>query len=212
MRKLYLAFVISAFTCISAQAQDEILLQFSHNYFRSDPFQGQFSSFIQHLVSDPGITEKDFNKRTDTSLFYFLGVYKNYNPFFFKPKRVQIQLEEAVIRYNDSLHVQDTILVYQLMAYNDDTKDGRQELKKEFDKINRKYGKKFYDHKYDDLKSDDYVIGGIHHYFVAWHGLAPVSVLWQEDKEKKEVILSLTIRMKTSNNYATLPAPLYKTK
>lgn len=212
MRKIYVCLIFSSLFFLSSSAQEEVLYQFSHDYFRTDPFNGQFSAFMQRLLNDPAIQDKDSKKRSDTSLFYFFGTYKNYNPFFFKPKRVEILLEETVIAYSDSVSTKDTILVYQLMAYNDNTDAGKREIKKEVDKINRQYNKKFFDRKFKEIKKGETVNGEIHNYFLQWYGLAPLSIAWINIAETKEVVLNITMRMKTSDNLAVLAAPLYNSK
>lgn len=183
------------------------LYQFSKSYFRSNPFMGEFSSFLKHLINDPDIHDKKTQQRTDSTFFYFYGVYNTFNPFFFKPKRVDILLEEASVKYTDSLPP-DTILVYQLIAYTDESK-GKQEVQKEFEKIHRQYNKKFTNSNYRDLKTGEEISGGLHNYFVPLAALAPVSTIWSFLEETKEYILHITLRIKTSENRATLPAALY---
>lgn len=204
MRKILLTFFITSFCVTSAFAQ-EGLFQFSKIYFRSNPFAGNFSGFLHHLLNDPSLLEKETQKRTDTSLFYFSGLYKNYNPFFFKPVKVQILLQEAAVNYGDSLTT-DTIFIYQLVAYADGTEKGEQEVKREFEKIHRVFNKKFYNSNYEDLKNGE-SSGGIHNYFVAHSTLAPATTIWT--KLNDEFVLNITLRFKTSENRAVLAASLY---
>ena len=204
MRKSLLSLFVISFYFSPSFAQ-ESLFQFSKNYFRSDPFVGHFSSFLNHLLNDPSLFEKELKKRTDTSLFYFLGTYKNHNPFFFKPKKLQIQLEQVSVNYGDSL-ANDTIFIYQLLAYADDTEKAKQEIKKEFEKIHRVFNKKFYDSNYQDMKSGDGITGGMHNYFVAYSPLAPASTLWI--KTDNQLVLNITLRFKANENRAVLAASL----
>ena len=207
MRKKLLLFFIISF-CFTQSFAQEGLYQFTKSYFRSDPFEGEFSAFLKHLLKDPVITNRQTLHRTDSSLFSFFGVYNNYNPFFFKPERIEILLEEAPIQYADSIPV-DTIFVYQLFAYADGNNTGKLEVKKEFEKIQRKFNKKFdYDNN-EELKTGLEITGGIHNYFVAYSALAPVSVAWSMLKDTVETVLNLTIRMKSSGNKAILAAPFY---
>ena len=204
MRKTLLSlFVISFyFTPVFPQ---ESLFQFSKNYFRSDPFVGNFNSFLDHLLNDPSLFEKELKKRTDTSLFYFSGIYKDHNPFFFKPKKLQIQLQQVSVNYGDSL-ANDTIFIYQLIAYAEDTEKGKAEIKKEFEKIHRVFNKKFYDSNYQDVKSGVTINGVLHKYFVDYSPLSPASTLWI--KQDNEVVLNITLRFKASENRAVLAASL----
>ena len=66
------------------------LYKFADEYFRSDPFKGQFSSFLKHLINDPDISEKTYLKKNRYFFYIFYGTYKNYNPFFFKPKAIEV--------------------------------------------------------------------------------------------------------------------------
>lgn len=205
--KKYLLSVFFILFFYNASFSQEGLYQFSKSYFRSDPLIGSFSGFLKHLMNDPAITNKRIRQRTDSTFFYFFGVYNNYNPFFFKPKRVEILLEETSIKYIDSLPA-DTILVYQLLAYTDGSK-GKQEVKKEFEKIHRQYNKKFDDSNYQDLKTGEDTTGGLHNYFVSFAGIAPVSTLWGILKDTNEYILNIIFRIKSSENRTVLPVTLY---
>ncbi|HKZ66968.1 MAG TPA: hypothetical protein VJ111_11450 [Chitinophagaceae bacterium] len=205
--KKYLLNVFFILFFYNASFSQEGLYQFSKSYFRSDPLIGSFSGFLKHLMNDPAITNKRIRQRTDSTFFYFFGVYNNYNPFFFKPKRVEILLEETSIKYIDSLPA-DTILVYQLLAYTDGSK-GKQEVKKEFEKIHRQYNKKFDDSNYQDLKTGEDTTGGLHNYFVSFAGIAPVSTLWGILKDTNEYILNIIFRIKSSENRTVLPVTLY---
>lgn len=190
-------------------ANFEGLYNFSKSYFRSDPFSREFSSFLKHLINDPDIYNKVVQKRTDTSLYSFSGIYKSYNPFFFKPKRVEVLLEETSIQYDDSLHTTDTVFMYQLMAYADDDDKSMKEIKKEFEKIHRQNNKKFYDSKYWEEKKVNEVTVAAHHYFVALHQLSPLSVVWGKLEKSHETVLNITLRIKMSGNETILPAPFF---
>ncbi len=212
MNKLYFTLSLFLFLSVRAAAQQEGLYQFAHSYFRSDPFQGQFSRFMEHLMKDPGITEKRTRLRSDTSLFYFFGVYSNYNPFFFKPKRMEVLLEEMPVQYVDSLPPQDTILVYQLVAYGENSEKGLKEIKKEFEKIHRQYKRRFFDSNYHEFKENAAVTGAMYNYFVPLHGLSPLTIAWGKLEGPDAPILNITLRMKTSENMTVLPVPLYHAK
>lgn len=206
MKKILLLFTLIILLHSASFSQDG-LFQFSKSYFRSDPFAGNFSGFVKHLINDPAILNKQLVHRTDTSLFYFFGTYTNYNPFFFKPKRIEVRLQESPIHYADSLPT-DTILVYQLTAYAEPGDVGKQEVKKEFEKIHRQINKKFYSSNNMDLKTGTTITGGAHNYFVGYASLAPVSVLWATLDDTNEPVLNIILRMKSSNNRAVLATSL----
>jgi hypothetical protein len=205
MRKILLSFFIVSFSSSFSFAQDG-LRQFSKSYYRSDPFIGEFSDFLNHLINDPLLREKEMQKRTDTSLFYFSGIYTNYNPFFFKPKKIELLLQETSVNYTDSLP-HDTIFIYQLLAYADSNDKGQQAVKKEFEKIHRVFNKRFYKSNYQNLKTGEVITGGLHNYFVSYSGLAPVSVAW--GKLENDFVLNISLRIKYNANRAVLPASFY---
>jgi len=209
MNKFYFIALLSIGISLKASAQFEGLQLFTHTYFRSDPFLGQFSAFMNHLTKDPAIEDKQIKLRTDTSFFSFTGLFTKYNPFSFKPAKLEISLEEMPVHYSDSLPVGDTLLIYQLTAYAEASENGEKEIKKEFEKINRRYAKRFFDSNYKEFKQEGVVSGGMHNYFVPMHGVAPLSVTWGILAGTKQPVLNITIRMKTSDNYAVLPVPLY---
>ena len=205
MGKILLSLIIISFCAGQSFAQDG-LYQFSKSYYRSDPLIGEFSGFLDHLLKDPSLQDKEIQKRTDSSLFYFSGFYTNYNPFFFKPKKLQILLQETAVQYADSLP-HDTIFIYQLLAYAGSDAKGQREVKREFEKIHRVFNKRFYNSNYQDLKKGEAIAGGMHNYFVAFSGLAPISTAW--GKLDNDFVLNISLRFKASQNRAVLAASLY---
>ncbi|HEY6503322.1 MAG TPA: hypothetical protein VIZ28_05050, partial [Chitinophagaceae bacterium] len=179
----------------------------SHSYFRSDPFENEFSSFLKQLLSDPALTDKIIEKRTDTSLFFFQGTYNKYNPFFFKPKKVVVVLTEIPVEL-DSLKT-DTIYSYQLLAYNNDSKEGIEEVKKEFEKIYRRYKGSFKNTSHSENLSGNGLPSVTYNFFDPYYAVAPFAISWAGPNADKEICLILTIRMNTKDNKATLPVPLY---
>lgn len=215
IKKLF-SLLILYITCAPAQSQQVLtdlqwkhLNRFSKSYFRSDPFTGEFSGFLTHLINDPLLTRKNTRKRTDSTLYSFNGVFTNYNPFFFKPKRVEILLEETPVQYDDSPAGTDTLFTYQLIAYADNTNKGKEEITREFEKIHRQNKNKYYDSNYREIKEGDEVTITLHNYFVPAHLLSPLSIALIKLKQTNEIALNLTLRFKLSENKAILPAPLY---
>jgi len=192
--------------CFTSYSQSPVY-KIAHDYFRSDPFRDEFSSFLKHLLNDPTITDKILEKKTDTSLFYFQGTYTSHNPFFFKPSKVEVLLMETPIQL-DSL-ISDTIYTYQLLAYNNDTKDGTQEVKKEFEKIYRRHKGGFFRNTYMENPASSELKGVTYNFFDPLHAVAPFALTWCESGESKEMCLVLTIRMSAYNNKAILPVPFY---
>lgn len=210
MKKFYLILLLSIGLCATSSAQFEGLYQFTHSYFRSDPFLGQFSAFMKHLTTDQAITIKKTNLRTDSSLFSFSGIYEKFNPFFFKPGKVQVMLKEAPVQYSDSLATADTILVYQLTAFAEAGEKGMRDVRNEFEKIHRNYKRRFFDFNSNEFKDDNNnMTGALHNYFVPMHGLAPLTVAWGVEEKSQKPVLIITLRLKTTDNLPALPVPLY---
>lgn len=205
MRKIYSLSFAVLFCCLSHS--QETVFKITREYFRSDPFRGEFSGFVNHLFNDPSITNKITEKRTDTSLFYFQGTYTSYNPFFFKPKRVEVILTELEVDL-DTLG-KDTIYTYQLLAYTDATKDGTEEIKKEFEKIYKHYKNGFRRSEYTEDPPGSKFKGISYNFFDQLHVISPFAISRYEIDETKEACLILTIRMDTYKNQAMLPIPSY---
>jgi hypothetical protein len=219
--KRYLLITLSLLSALVIHAQEEedvvtsrpgggsvALQKIIKEYFRSDPFRNEFSAFLRHLMNDPTIKNKHVYQRTDTSLFYMTGTYTSHNPFFFKPGQVDVILAENAVSYDDSLKVKDTIFAYQIVAYAPRTKEALQEVKKEFDKIHRRYNKNFSSNKYDETKKGDSVSLAAYHYFDKWHLLSPFTLAWGITNAG-DIAISISIRIKRRGNEAILPAPLY---
>ncbi|HEX7845345.1 MAG TPA: hypothetical protein VF476_06040 [Chitinophagaceae bacterium] len=204
MKKFYLLVLLAL--NVSAHSQDAVK-KVSKNYFRSDPFAMEFSSFLKHLINDPTLKDKELYQRSDTGLFYLHGFYSSHNPFFFKPKKVEVVLAEVEMQYADTLPDKDTIMLYQLVAYSEPDADGIKEVKREFEKLHKSLNKGFSSTKYQEQKSGGEVVGAWYNYFVPTHAVAPVSIMWGKTKVPGEVALNITIRMKPSYNQATLAAP-----
>ena len=200
------------FLCITIFCNSqETLLKFTHSYFRSDPYKGTFSSFVNHLLNDPDIKEKETYQRTDTSFFYFLGKYNKFNPFFFKPTRLEVLLTEVPMEFTEGpMPGTDTFFVYQLLAFMDYTKDGINDVKKECEKISRQYKKKFFDANYSEMKKGEEVVGAVNNFFIPNYGIAPVSIAWGKMPNENSAVLNITLRIKSSNNLAVSPRPLYQ--
>ena len=199
--------LFSVLLICSAGYSQEIVFKISKSYFRSDPFRSEFSAFMKHLVNDPFIKDKVIEKRTDTSLFYFGGTYTSdvFNPFFFKPKRMEVVLSEAPIKLDST--VTDTIFVYELFVYADNNKEGNEEITKEFDKILKRYKGHFLRSEHSENPPGAKLQGGTYNFFDHYHAISPFALALYGPTENKEMCMILTIRMDTHNNMAILAAP-----
>ena len=200
------------FTCIAIQSvgQDEdqqvpvtvhysgndYLLKIVRNYFRSDPYQNEFGFFLKHLMNDPTLITKTTRLKTDTSLFYFQGVYKNHNPFGFPSARTEVRLAEKDFVTDDSLSLKDTIMVYQLLGFSYNGKTGLEAVKGEFTKFNRRYAKHFTTQS-TDIKQGEEIVGGTQDYFIYGMLASPLTVTWIKlDEFQNAFIITLRLKIK----------------
>ncbi len=203
MKKIVL-FIAIIFLSNVSEAQ-QVLTQVAKYYFRINPFDQTIGQFLQRLINDPILINQSILKRTDTSLFYLRGDYKHYNPFFFKAKETQAVLAESETVLNDSLHLIDTIIIYQIAGYTEEGKEGEDDVKQEFEKFDRKYIKKFVKNDLKELKSDGGVYGAIRNYYLDFSFLSPLSVAWQRIGTSHENVFVITLRFKISGDVAVLP-------
>jgi hypothetical protein len=188
----------------SSHAQSEPIPQIIKHYFRSNPYHIKFSSFLNHLINDPTLSNKKIIRRTDTSFFFFQGNYTTHNPFGFKADRTEIRLAETEVAMDDSLPTMDTLLLYQLLGYSY-SKEGTATVKNEFSKFNRKYNKNLYSQD-AEIKRGNEVVGGIKNYFALVSPFSPISIAWARLDDLQSVF-TITIRIKVIENMATLPIP-----
>ncbi len=203
MRKLLLPLFL--LFCYGSFSQDAVK-KLTRQYFRSDPFATEFSSFLKHLMNDPSLKEKEIYQKTDTSLFFVYGAYDRHSPFFFKPERVEILLAETAVEYADSAKTKDTVFIYKLTAYGAKTAEGLKDVKKEFERIHKNISRQFYRSNHHDEKNGEEVISAWLNYFVPTHALSPVTLLWENDPAAQGPVVTIVVRLKIFENRAVLPA------
>src|SRR5215813_7432358 len=143
MKKIFSSVLLFTIAVSCYSQSDEPIFQITKSYFRSNPYKTHFSTFLNHLVSDPTLSNKTLTKRSDTSFFFFKGDYSAHNPFGYKADRTEIRLAETEFAMSDSLSTTDTLLIYQLLGYAYGS-EGPDAVKKEFAKFERKFCKNFY--------------------------------------------------------------------
>ncbi len=216
MKAFYLLFLTIVFNYCSAQdeplqngsiniqvIEPEGTIKITKDYFRSNPFDREFSKFLNHLMNDPALTNKALTRRTDSSFFFLKGEYINYSPYSFKADRTEVLLTETEIELKDSLHSKDTVFVYELLGYCYGGKEGMEGVKKEFVKCGRRYSKRFSDYESSGLKNGN-IIGEIRNYFNRFCIISPVSIVWAKLDDFQNVF-TITIRIKVKENHAILP-------
>ena len=197
--------VIIVCYCLTVTAYSQRKLQKAiHNYYRYDPFERSFSNFISSLINDPILTNKSVVKRTDSTLFFFKGEYKDYNPFAFKAIRTEVRLAEMEVESADSIPKIDTIMAYQIIGYTFKTGNGIQSVKSEFARFDRKYGDEFANKTTKDLLAGGHVEGMTCNYFLGNSAISPLTVTWG-NVSNNESIFVITIRLIKIQNQAMFP-------
>jgi hypothetical protein len=183
------------------------MLKITGEYFRSEPFNTDFSSFLKHLLNDPTLSDKIIKKRTDSNLFFFQGTYAKHNPYFFKPTKTKVTLTEMAVE-TDSAQV-DTIYNYQLLAFTEATTEGRKSIKKEFDKILKRFKSAFSNTTITENPDSTKMASTTYNFFANAYLVAPFALTIAGPSTSNEMCLILTVRMSVINNRARLPVSLY---
>ena len=204
MKKYPIIFVLTILFCHKATAQGTIN-DITKTYFRSDPFDKDFSKFLTHLLNDPTLINKTLIKRTDTNFFYFKGQYTLHNPFSYKAIRTEVILAETEIQITDSIPQTDTILLYQLLGYTKEGKQGYEETRKEFNKFKRKFGDYFLNMDSKELTKNNQVVGTISDFYSPFNLISPLTIAWAIFSQSDENVFAITIRIKVKENIAMLP-------
>jgi hypothetical protein len=181
----------------------------TEEYFRHNPFKTEFDQFLNKLISDPVLLEKDIRKKTDSTLFYLQGEYKSFLPFFFPATHCKIILSEQQ-EYTDSSQMEVyTYFVYQLIGYATPGKEGLNDIKEEFEKLNRRFRKGLNVIEQKELKRENEQSGIIVNYTYKDMIFYPLTIAWATTPGNKENIIALTIRFFMLDNKAYLPVPAY---
>src|SRR5690606_34762955 len=85
-------------------------------YFRVNPLNRPFHLFLSQVINDTAFTIARLEKRTDTSLFYMQGNYKNFNPFSFKTQVVQLIIADYIVKDDSSQKNIDTLITCRISA------------------------------------------------------------------------------------------------
>jgi len=175
---------------------NDYILKIVKNYFRSDPYQNEFGFFLKHLMNDPLLVTRETKLKTDTSFFYFQGVYKDFSPYGFLADRTEIRLAEKEFIIDDSLTVRDTLMVYQLLGLSYNGKAGLESVKNEFAKFNRHYSKHFITQS-SEIKQGAEIVGVTEDYFVYGVAASPLTVAWVKlDEFQNAFIITLRLKIK----------------
>ena len=177
----------------------------TEQYFRHDPFKTEFSQFLNKLINDPLLSQKEVIKTTDSTLFFLQGIYATHSPFFFPTISCKVVLAER-LEYPDSLSTRPArYFIYQLIGYAPTGEDGRKDVKKEFEKLNNRLKKGLQLAAEKDLTQSNGKAGMITNYTYGGMIFSPLTIAWTSTADKKENIVVLTVRFLMMNNQAYLP-------
>lgn len=173
-------------------------------YFRINPFEAQFSSFIKTLVSDSDLLNKTIILKTDSTTFFVNGYYKIFNPFSMNADRVdmvfaedqtEVVLKDIVMPY--------TYYTYQTMAFLDDTPINRKLLLKDFNRLKKQINRFSSKSDIQNLKGVNNIEDGeIANYYESRSIVYPATVSWQTISSTHQIVIALTVRLAVHNNRA----------
>lgn len=195
MKKLLLpVFILTACIAHSQSPVESV----SKTYFRTQPFNIRFSSFVTSLQQDPWFTREAYHRRTDSSFFFLAGTYKNFNPFRFLPKELRLVIAEEEIIHADSLKTPDTIINLQIIGVTDTGIANSKVVEKEFQRFHNSKGRHFSSNTHETFKSG----GEAYNYFISPFSISPVTIAWGR-LENYQYVFTITIRFKLQENTAT---------
>jgi hypothetical protein len=174
-------------------------------YYRSNPFNKDFGSFIKQLTSDPSLYDKQVSKITDTSLYFFEGWYKSHSPFFFKSEKTKIVFAERQLT-GDSINTGMSYFIYQLVSYATSNEEGRKDVESEYKKFTKKY-KKGFQETATTLINNSKSTGELSSFKMQGLAFSPLTAAWLTDENTKENMLIISILFIIVDNYAYLPIP-----
>lgn len=200
MKKFYLLLLVLSISTAHAQK----VYQIAQTYYRINPFNKEFSSFLIRLMDDPILINKTINKKTDSTLFFLEGTYTSHSPFFFKTTRTRIILAERE-DITDSIGEVNNIFLYQLVGYAPPGKEGVNDVQKEFDKFCNRYKKSPGGVNIREIKIQDKKTGEIRDYQLSNLIFSPLTIAWSTSKNNEENIFAITVRFTVVENRAYLP-------
>lgn len=201
MKYIIIHTVVLLFSCISnAQTPLDPVMK---SYFRENPFEISFSSFITSIQKDPWFSTESLHLRTDTSFFFLTGAYKNFNPFGFKANKVRLTIAEKDFYHTDSQKTLDTMIVIQLIGVLDTSISSTPLVAKEFKKFERKHASDFWrtDHSKDESSKN--IKWEINNYYYLSMSLAQLTIAWGRLPDSQEFSFIITVRCKLKENQAT---------
>lgn len=215
MRSLIFPFILAGLICadrLSAQVSTPRMLEntgkIAQDYYRVNPFNKDFSQFLVRLTMDPALRDSQVLRKTDTTLYFVQGLYRNHQPFFFPAEKVRMVLAEREIE-KDSSGIPESLFIYQLVGYAKPGEDGLADIRKEYEKLSRKLGKMFDMSHPREIRSGEQVQGEIRDFYFTDLPFAPLTIAWSQDSTQGN-ICAITLRFQVYNNRAFLPVTTYR--
>ncbi|WP_114792063.1 hypothetical protein U0035_09430 [Niabella yanshanensis] len=200
MLKYFFAIAIFVLPVSFIQAQSNFTRTVKE-YYRVNPFQGNFSSFVEALTTDPSLLKKEIYRQTDTTGYFVKGEYDVFNPYSINANKVDMLFYENV--YKSKNRVLFSFYTYQLTTYFPDTELARRAVAKDYKKLVKKIRKDMYDTQRQSLKGYNNIEDGeITTFNDSGSTLEPVVVSWQTLAKTKQLGLTIILRLEQDNNYA----------
>ena len=113
--KTIFCFLILLNSLLSVSSQPT-LEKVAGKYFRVNPLDRPFNVFMNQVIQDTAFSIITLQKRTDTSLFYLRGIYKNFSPFSFRTQLVQFIITDYLLVDDSTNKPVDTLISFRLTA------------------------------------------------------------------------------------------------
>jgi hypothetical protein len=192
----------------SSQMSLTTLQDLAAPYFKTIPYHKSFSAFLQEVINDPDLQDKEVHRRTDSTFFHVSGNYQRFNPFIYRPTKVKVIIAESEFSYNDTTSYTDTVVYYQLLVTTDTTEKGKQFVQKEYNRLLRKAGRTFTHQTYALGKETSAAEGELTNSFIAPFAVSPLTIAWGREATTQHYAFSFSLCMKVNENRAgmvTLP-------
>lgn len=200
MLKYFFAIAVSILSISLVRAQNNVARAIKE-YYRVDPFKGNFSSFIKALSEDPALLKKEIYRQTDTTGYFVRGQYEVFNPYSINANKVDMLFFENTYRSKNKAIF--TYYTYQLTAYFPDTELARRAVLKDYRQMIKKLRRDLYDTQKQSLKGYQNIEDGeITTFTDSGSPLEPIIVSWQTLEKTKQLGLTIIVRLEQIRNYA----------
>ncbi len=213
MKKILCSFIL-LFSLATASSQPT-LEKIVGKYFRVNPLDRPFNVFMNQVLKDTAFSIINLQKRTDTSLFYLRGIYKNFSPFTFKTELVQFIISDYLVIDDSTKQPIDTLISFSLTATTMPAAGKAQydQVQNEYKVFNRKYRKSFMlnDEKTQYATNNTTILGQVNDFFVYVPYYIPYfSVSWGNVLGKENYAFSLQMNLNIADGELMLPIAPYR--